>query len=420
MEEMKRRDFLKNAAKASLLLSLPAQHILKTSFKPPGNKILFLGDSITQAGDYVNFFESQLRISDPDTPYEVYNLGLASETISGLSEKAHPFPRPYLHDRLEKVLDYIQPDILFACYGINCGIYHPFALEISTRYQQGIKQLISEAEQRNMHLILLTPPPYASPVDDWTKARADMNRKDYSYAKPYAAYDDEMRQYADWIMSMKEVQSIDVQTPLRNFQSLCYGEDVIHPNLLGHQLIARIILEELGPTKEEKMKVEVSWQENSENSEDKNVRLFHLKEPIHHHVVLSEHQEYNELVTADLDFTLRIRDCPPATYQLFDNHFYLGEFTHEALEKGILIHPFSSEVKYENLSFVKKARQTYDLVAAKREICDYALLQHIGHQRPMSRAGLPIALAEKKRAEINAETKQLLEQQYWKIEMVRL
>lgn len=414
---MKRRDFLKNSAKISLLGSLsPPYFFLNKPNKLLGNRILFLGDSITHAGEYINFFECQLRISDPDTDYEVYNLGLASETISGLSEEAHPFPRPYLHDRLEKTLDTIHPQVIFACYGINCGIYHPFDDSLFQKYKDGITKLIQTAETRKIQLILLTPPPYAAPVNDWQLARKDQNRTDYSYAKPYLAYDDVMREYAKWIMGLKDVQRIDIQTPMRAFQELCYGQDVIHPNILGHQLMAHTMLESLHMHEKQGRTVRVNWENDKFEKESR----FQMQAPKSNYVVLSTSKQYNQTISANHAFTFKVNAPPPATYQLFDHHFYLGQFSQGQLEKGIKISPASTEIKYENLSFAKKARQLYDLVANKREICDYALLQHIGHQRPMTKEGLPMVLAEKKRKALNDNIKQLLENRNWEVEMIRL
>ena len=75
---------------------------------PPAQKrLLFLGDSITYGGTYVQIVEAALIAEHPDTVWEVLNLGLASETVSGLSEEGHAngqFPRPDLHERLDRVL----------------------------------------------------------------------------------------------------------------------------------------------------------------------------------------------------------------------------------------------------------------------------------------------------------------------------
>ena len=66
--------------------------------------------------------------------------GLPSETVSGLSEPGHAggaFPRPDLHERLERVLEQTRPDLIVACYGMNDGIYHPFTEARFEKYQAG-------------------------------------------------------------------------------------------------------------------------------------------------------------------------------------------------------------------------------------------------------------------------------------------
>ncbi len=89
--------------------------------------VLFLGDSITHSGHYISFIETRLRQDNDNRIPEIINLGLPSETCSGLSEPDHPFPRPTVHERLDRALTKIKPDLVFACYGMNDGIYYPFS-----------------------------------------------------------------------------------------------------------------------------------------------------------------------------------------------------------------------------------------------------------------------------------------------------
>src|SRR5258708_40308174 len=75
-------------------------------------RILFLGDSITYGGQYVDRFETFLFTQYPGEKFEVINCGLPSETVSGLSEEGHAggkFPRPDLHERLGRVLEKEKP-----------------------------------------------------------------------------------------------------------------------------------------------------------------------------------------------------------------------------------------------------------------------------------------------------------------------
>src|SRR5690242_18458789 len=65
--------------------------------------ILFLGNSITYAGNYITDVEAYYITHNPQKKYEFINMGLPSETVSGLSEPGHAggkFPRPDLHERL--------------------------------------------------------------------------------------------------------------------------------------------------------------------------------------------------------------------------------------------------------------------------------------------------------------------------------
>ncbi|MEG1874402.1 MAG: hypothetical protein RR185_02440, partial [Angelakisella sp.] len=63
-------------------------------------KILILGDSISDIGDYVSFLNGYLAITE-NTQITIINGGVSSETCSGLSEPEHPFPRPCVLGRID-------------------------------------------------------------------------------------------------------------------------------------------------------------------------------------------------------------------------------------------------------------------------------------------------------------------------------
>ena len=123
-------------------------------------RIAFLGDSITHDGRYVAAVASWLERSGIDG--EVIDVGLSSETVSGLSEEGHAggkFPRPDLFERLDRVLRVVRPDLVFACYGMNCGIYKPFDEERFERFKAGIERLHAVVEQGavGIHLLHVHP-----------------------------------------------------------------------------------------------------------------------------------------------------------------------------------------------------------------------------------------------------------------------
>src|SRR5262245_16815782 len=59
------------------------------SFLPGVRRVVFAGDSITYDGRYVTYFETFVRTRFPGRRIEFLDLGLPSETVSGLSEEGH-------------------------------------------------------------------------------------------------------------------------------------------------------------------------------------------------------------------------------------------------------------------------------------------------------------------------------------------
>ena len=134
-------------------------------------RVAFLGDSITYDGRWPALVESALRATPQFADADIVNLGLPSETVSGLSEEGHAggqFPRPCLHERLERVLTAFEPTLVLACYGMNDGIYLPADQTRLKAFQDGILKLKSAAEKHGARIIFITPPLFrpAKPSDD--------------------------------------------------------------------------------------------------------------------------------------------------------------------------------------------------------------------------------------------------------------
>ena len=214
---------------------------------PDTKRILFLGNSITWAGMYVHYVEAYLTVQYPGRQIDFMNVGLPSETVSGLSEMGHAggsFPRPDLHERLGRVLEQTKPDLVFACYGMNDGIYMPFDTGRFQKFKNGINWLHGEVMKTGARLIHLTPPDY-----DEMKGKS----------KGYAAVLD---RYADWLLSRKRSSKwevIDIHYPMKKYlaahrkvdsefglDGFALAPDGVHPGETGHWIIARQILLYLG------------------------------------------------------------------------------------------------------------------------------------------------------------------------------
>ena len=217
-------------------------------------KVLFLGDSITHSGHYVSMIEATGQsVGGKYANYEFINLGLSSEGVSGLSEPEHPYPRPNVLERLDRALAKVKPDVVFACYGMNDGIYYPFSEERFAAYQAGMNTLIEKVTATNAPLFLITPPPFdPEPLRASGKLKAAGADK-YSWMEIYENYDTEvLARYSEWVLAQADRVAgvIDARTPVLAYvaekrktdPAFTLSNDGVHLNEEGHRVLAKAIL----------------------------------------------------------------------------------------------------------------------------------------------------------------------------------
>lgn len=219
---------------------------------PGVNRIVFLGDSITYDGKYVADVETELLLRLGSRRFEILDLGLPSETVSGLSEPGHAggkFPRPDLHERLDRVLERTTPDLVFACYGMNDGIYQPLDEGRFEKFKDGVRRLHEKVTAKGIKIIHLTPPvfdpaPIAKKVASAEKVDAD---------HPYERYDDDvLTAYSNWLMEQRKEGwvVIDLHGPMKRLlaerrkadPAFSFSHDGVHPGAEGHLVMAEAIL----------------------------------------------------------------------------------------------------------------------------------------------------------------------------------
>jgi lysophospholipase L1-like esterase len=217
-----------------LVTPVPAQPVDALA----GKRVVFLGDSITQAGEYIGFTTYYLEKLYPQKDFDLLGLGLASETLSGLSEEGHAggkFPRPCLFERLGRLLTRARPDVVVACYGINDGIYQPLDQDRFAAFRKGVDTLIEQCRKAGVkQIVLITPSIY--------DARPKPGEVDY---------DAVLTEYAKWELTRKGpgVDVIDLHTAMRkarDARTTPFANDKVHPGAEGQFLIAQTILIALG------------------------------------------------------------------------------------------------------------------------------------------------------------------------------
>ena len=205
-------------------------------------RTVFLGDSITQAGEYVVDIQCWLLAHGIDA--ECINLGLGSETATDLTAEenaahlqTYQFARPAIGKRLDRVLGMTKPDLLFVCYGMNDGGALPADDAGLGRFTESITRLREAALQSGVKKVVLCTPP----VHD---AKGDASR---------AAHDANLARYTDWLLSkrMDGWQVVDFHTPMRKAldagratdPAFALAADGTHPGRDGHWIMAKQILE---------------------------------------------------------------------------------------------------------------------------------------------------------------------------------
>jgi lysophospholipase L1-like esterase len=196
---------------------------------------------------------------------EFLNLGLPSETVSGLSEPGHAggkFPRPDLHERLERVLKQTKPGLVVACYGMNDGIYYPFGEDRFQKYQDGIRFLRERAAAHGARVLHLTPPVFDPvPIKDRTLPAGLAE-----YRQPFEGYDMVLDRYAQWLLAQRSNgwEVVDIHGPMkqhleqarRRDPAYRLSGDGVHANAEGHWIIASQLLRHWGEPGAEASSVE--------------------------------------------------------------------------------------------------------------------------------------------------------------------
>jgi lysophospholipase L1-like esterase len=218
------------------LLPPKAQELLKDV-----HRVVFLGDSITQAGNYVTDVECWLLRHG--TNIEILNLGLGSESGTDLTPeenaghvKKYGFGHPFVSERLGRVLEQSKPDVLFVCYGMNdCGGL-PGNETGTARYGEAITRIRDAALKSGVkHAVICTPPIH----DDGKSGASDPSEQS-------------LARYTAWLLGKKKEgwEVVDIHTPMRSAldatrskdPSFLYSEDHVHPDREGHWLMAREII----------------------------------------------------------------------------------------------------------------------------------------------------------------------------------
>ena len=201
----------------------------------PGQKIVFIGDSITDAGrlgaaapygdGYVNLVDMLLVACYPELDLVVVNRGIAGDTVRDLAGR---WERDVLAERPDWLSIMIGVNDVWRAWGSNPYDYVPLP-----EYETTLRDLLDQAQAGGARLILMTP--YVIEPD-----RRDLMRRQLDL---YGAVVKRLAEEYGAIL-------VDVQAAfdaaLEQHEPGYWSGDRVHPTTAGHAVIARAWLDAVG------------------------------------------------------------------------------------------------------------------------------------------------------------------------------
>jgi lysophospholipase L1-like esterase len=224
---------------AALFLTASAAHAADDKVEPiklkKGDRIVFLGDSITQAASgangYITLIKKALDEKNKDLEIEVVNAGISGNKV------------PDLQRRVEKDVVAKKPTIVFIYIGINDvwhGLNDPTKGTPKDKFEAGLKEVIGKIKDGGAQVILCTPTVIGEKKDGANKPDklldeySDISR---SLAKELKLPLCDLRKA--FVENLKENNKEDKDRGVLT-------SDSVHLNAAGNKLVAETMLKLLG------------------------------------------------------------------------------------------------------------------------------------------------------------------------------
>jgi len=212
--------------KSTLLLAVLTILTLSMAMKKKPKKVIFFGDSITQAGiqgnGYINLLKKKL---DP-AQYELIGAGIGGNKVYDL----------YL--RMEEDVLVKKPDLVVIYVGIN-DVWHKLGARTGTDYDKYLKfyqALITKIQANGSKVVLCTPSVIGEKKNDANEVDADLNK--------YAAGIRELavKNKLPLCDLRKAFTEYEAKNNAQDAEKGILTTDRVHLNEVGNQLVADTML----------------------------------------------------------------------------------------------------------------------------------------------------------------------------------
>ena len=347
-----------------------------------GDRVVFLGDSITEQKLYTTYIEAYTLTRHPNWKLTFRNVGWGGDT-SWLRQRAHPDEaklfaaneadqQKMVEDSVGRGLERdvlpLHPTVVTVKFGMNDHAYQAFRKDIFGAYTRSQTEINKVLTANGARVAFLTPQPIEERRSDPDKDIRNQSLHNFSVGlrdvatKTGAAYVDQFEPYLNLMMSARAADP----------KAFIGGGDAVHPGPSGQTLMAWLVLKGLGATAPVS-RVEINAPGNSVTAENCHVsqlqiangtvRFDRLDEALP--MPIDERGEAALALAPVLDelsrYDVRVTGLAPGNYEVTIDGETAGKVDADVLAKGWNLSNAGGPI-------TKQAREVLSLVFRKNDM----------------------------------------------------
>lgn len=312
-----------------------------TPFKD-GDKVIFLGDSITHGGEFLYWVQAMYQLRQPGK-IRVENAGISGDVASGGLARLG-------YDVLDK-----KPNRVFIMFGmndINLSLYKKGGSDLDEKrmkplknYENNMNRICDRLKEAGVSITLITPTPYNQYVNNNPSTYNEVGLAAAAKIVRKTAQDRGLEMVEFHVPMTEMLKTHPKISPMRT--------DNVHPNSLGHLVMAYYFCKEAGlagkiaevsinaadgkiKTAKHAAVSELKIKKNGKAAEG--ISFGYAPERLPFIPNKKQHEGIDSLVPFTADFnteSLQISGLADGKYQLSANGAALGTYTSAELAKGI-------------------------------------------------------------------------------------
>ncbi len=227
------RPAVRAAAAAAAAILLCSAAVIARPLLEDGDRMVFLGDSITAQRIHTRYVMNYFALRYPDTLLTFRNSGWSGERAPGGLA------------RLDRDVLSVKPDVVSICYGMNDGGVTHFDRKLYANFMDGMTGLVDRLKGAGARVVLLPP------------GVVDPDRKNWNAPERMAIYNPTLARFSDGVILLAKRENLpyyDLNRLMTDVQKRAKADDPaftmipdgVHPSAPGQALMAYAMLKALG------------------------------------------------------------------------------------------------------------------------------------------------------------------------------